>query len=334
MLLGVTIGDPAGVGPEVALRVAAMPEVRSLCRLVLVGDMCVLERAHGVVRCGLGLSVVRESALGGVAGDVGMIEVVDCGVLSVAPPFGLPSEQGGRASYTYIQRAIVLAKLGLLGGVVTAPINKLAWSLAGVGRTGHTEVFGEETGSDPYAMMMYSERMAVGLVTCHQSLASVPEAMTTERVVGVGRLLSDSVEAIRGSRPRVAVLGLNPHAGEAGLFGSEEARVIGPAVKLLRDAGVDADGPISPDTAFTRQGLEKWGAHLCMYHDQGLIPFKMLCFDSGVNVTMGLPFVRTSVDHGTAYDIAGRGIADVGSMVEAVRLAAMMVRARGGPRRG
>jgi 4-hydroxythreonine-4-phosphate dehydrogenase len=323
-VLGLTIGDPAGIGPEISLRVAALPEIQQLCRLVLIGDACVLEAARGAAKVDGPIMVFPGEGLQAILQAeprAGVIELLNCGVLNDPPPLALPSEEGGIASYTAIMTAIHHAKAGLLSGVVTAPISKLSWSLAGVNRVGHTEVFGEETGSDPYAMLMYSERLAVGLVTCHQSLFSVPESLTVERIVAVGRLLSESVQRLRGTKPRIAVLGLNPHAGEAGLFGLEETMIVGPAVSQLRAEGIDADGPLPPDTAFTTKMRDRFQAFLCMYHDQGLIPFKMISFDDGVNVTMGLPFVRTSVDHGTAYDLAGRGVAEIGSLIAAVKLA-------------
>jgi 4-hydroxythreonine-4-phosphate dehydrogenase len=256
--------------------------------------------------------------------QVGRIEVLDTQTLEEAPALALPSEAGGLASYAAINLSIDEALAGRFAAVVTAPINKLAMSLAGVKQPGHTEIFIERTRTPHGAMMMYSERLAVGLVTCHQSLASVPGSLSTNAIVQTGRLLSTSVERIRGRKPRMAVLGLNPHAGESGLFGDEDLRVVAPAIRQLEEEGFIVQGPLPPDTAFTPAMLKRHDAHLCLYHDQGLIPFKMISFDDGVNVTMGLPFPRTSVDHGTAYDLAGRGVAEIGSMLAAIRLAAKL----------
>jgi 4-hydroxythreonine-4-phosphate dehydrogenase len=252
------------------------------------------------------------------------LPILDTGCLSQPPPLAIASRAGGQASYAAIDLAINESLAGRVHGVVTGPINKLSLKLAGIPFPGHTEIFGERTNAPHFAMMMYSERIAVGLVTCHQSLASVPASLDTDRIFQVGRLLADSVSLIRGRPTRLAVLGLNPHAGEHGLFGREESDAVEPAILRLREAGYDVEGPLPPDTAFTPKALTRFDAHLCLYHDQGLIPFKMLSFDDGVNVTMGLPFVRTSVDHGTAFDIAGRGVAHIGSMIEAIQLAARL----------
>lgn len=310
--LAITIGDPAGIGPEVSIRAAREASVRAICQPVLVGDRIVLESI--ATRLGLSLDGLT---------------VEDTGFLTHVPPLAEASAECGGASYAAIIRAIDGALAGRFHGVVTAPINKVSLKKAGIDFPGHTEIFGERTAAPHFAMLMYSERLAVGLVTCHQSLTSVPGSLSTERIVEVGRLLAESVSKIRGRAPRVAVLGLNPHACESGLFGDEEARYVEPAIAQLRAEGWDVDGPLPPDTAFTPAALRRYGAHLCLYHDQGLIPFKMISFDDGVNVTMGLPFVRTSVDHGTAFDIAGKGIAQIGSMVEAIRLAAKLSNGRG-----
>jgi 4-hydroxythreonine-4-phosphate dehydrogenase len=325
--LALTTGDAAGIGPEISLRVAAGDEARDIARLILVGDLPVLEQAKSFAGVNAALRAVMRDELPALLAqppESGVIEVLSVGSLEQPVPLGSAGAAAGRASYDYIVAAIEEAKRGRFAGVVTAPINKLAMHMGGVDFPGHTEIFGEMTNADPFAMMMYSDRMAIGLVTCHQSLLSVPGSLTVERVAEVGRLLSDSVERIRGRKPRMAVLGVNPHAGEDALFGDEEQRIIAPAMEQLRREGYDVNGPLPPDTAFTERALREHGAHLCMYHDQGLIPFKMLCFDEGVNVTMGLPFVRTSPDHGTAYDIAGKGIAGTSSLLSAVKLAARL----------
>lgn len=315
-VLALTTGDPAGVGPELSIRAAMREDVHDQCRLVLLGDWNVLHAAAGVVGYRGRLQVFEpETTADG-------IEILDPCNLDKIPEPGVATAVGGRASFAAIEAAINGALAGQFHGVVTAPINKMALNMAGIKFPGHTEVFGERTNSPAFAMMMYSEKLAVGLVTCHQSLASVPGSLRRERIVEVGCLLAESVEKIRGSgKARVGVLGLNPHAGEEGLFGNEEGGVIVPALAELQSRGIIATGPIPPDTAFTPNKLKEFDAFLCMYHDQGLIPFKMLAFDEGVNVTMGLPFPRTSVDHGTAYDIAWQGIASESSLLEAIALA-------------
>ncbi|MCC5875333.1 MAG: 4-hydroxythreonine-4-phosphate dehydrogenase PdxA [Candidatus Sumerlaeia bacterium] len=318
-ILALTTGDPAGVGPELSIRAAMRDDIRETCRLVLLGDRKVLQAAANLVGYqGQFTEFEPETPPQG-------LEIIDPCHLARFPEPGVATAAGGRAAFAAIEAAIDGARAGTFQGVVTAPINKLALKMAGIEFPGHTEVFGERTNSPAFAMMMYSEKLAVGLVTCHQSLASVPGSLRRERIVEVGRLLADSVGKIRGKKKvRLAVLGLNPHAGEGGLFGNEEGKTIVPAIADLVSAGVNAVGPIPPDTAFTGNKLKEFDAFLCMYHDQGLIPFKMLAFDEGVNVTMGLPFPRTSVDHGTAYDIAWKGIASESSLLKAIALGARL----------
>ncbi len=316
-LLAITTGDPAGIGPEISLRVASDSGCRAAARIVLIGDLAVLEANRDRLGIALPLAAVSSPA----AADDISIAVLDAGLLAEEPPLGRPTPEAGRASYAYIRTAIGHALSGAVGGVVTAPITKLAWRSAGIDVPGHTEVFGEVTGANRFAMMLYSERIAVGLVTVHQPLATVAGSLTIDRIVDVGELLAESVGRIRGRPPRLAVLGLNPHAGESGMMGSEEEEIVAPAIDRLRSAGHKVEGPLSPDTAFTEAARERYDAHVCLYHDQGLIPFKMLSFADGVNVTLGLPFPRTSPDHGTAYDLAGKGIASIGSMRAAVLLA-------------
>ncbi len=323
-IIALTIGDPAGIGPEICLRAAVHKEVKESVRLILVGDRTVLDHARGFAKVHAPIKSFGQEHLAGILlrdQEDFEIELLDCKTLDGPVELGIPSEAGGKACYTYICSAIDNAKEGFFHGVATAPINKLSLSLAGCEHIGHTEIFGERTSTDKYSMMLYSDKIAVGLVTIHQSLRSVPDALTLDKIVEVGRLLNDAVSKIRGRKTRMAVLGLNPHAGESGLLGKEELTVVNPAVEKLQELGIDATGPLPPDTAFTKSALEKYDAHLCLYHDQGLIPFKMLAFDVGVNVTMGLPFPRTSVDHGTAYDIAGHGVAGVTSLIEAIKLA-------------
>lgn len=325
-ILALTTGDPAGVGPEISIKAALLPAIRHRCRLVLLADLCVLGEVSRRLKLHGKLRAVTPEELGSTPApeDTHTIEVLDCRALEAPPEPSLASPEGGRASFRYIERSIQLALEGVFDGVVTAPINKKSLQLAGISFHGHTEVFADYTGTESFAMMMYSERIAVALVTCHQSLRSVPDSLRKERIVEVGRLLADNVARIRGSRPRIAALGLNPHAGEEGLFGDEELWIVTPAVTELRALGYDVEGPVPPDTAFTPDKMAHYGAFLCLYHDQGLIPFKMVAFDEGVNVTLGLPFPRTSVDHGTAYDIAWKGVASTSSLQEAIHLAAKL----------
>ena len=322
-LLAITTGDPAGIGPEISLRAAQETSVRGEARLLLIGDYAVLSAINAKLALGVSLRV-HEDPLA-LPKDVGastdVIDVLDAGLLPEPLPLGQPTALTGQASYQYILLSILLARKGLIQGIVTAPISKIALHAADVPFPGHTEIYGEMLKSEGYAMLMYSPTIACGLVTCHQSLASVPAALSADRISLVARLMDDILTRLRGRRPRLAVLGLNPHAGEDGLFGSEEVDVVVPAIAALRDEGLDVTGPLPPDTAFTRAALARFDGHVCLYHDQGLIPFKMACFDEGVNITMGLPVVRTSVDHGTAFDLAGKGTARIESIIEAIRAA-------------
>lgn len=226
--------------------------------------------------------------------------------------------------YRYIVEAARHCLTGEVDGMATAPINKEAMNRAGHSYPGHTELLAELTGSDEYVMMLAGERLRVALVTIHVSLRDVPSLLSIEKVVQTIRIVNRDVGRYFCCRPRIAVLALNPHCGEGGMFGDEEEKIIAPAVKLARLAGIEATGPLSADTLFHFAVQGEYDAVVCMYHDQGLIPLKLLHFDDAVNVTLGLPIIRTSVDHGTAYDLAGTGRASAKSMIAAVRMAAAM----------
>lgn len=304
--IAVTMGDPAGVGPEVLLRACADPALAGIPLLPIASPPLLRRVAER-----LGLAMPAE-------------------VLDPDPGFAAAAVEPGRiaaANGAVAGACIELAIAGCIGGrfaaMATAPIHKQAIKAAGIPFPGHTEWLAARTGVADETMMLYHDGMAVALVTVHQALASVPAALDPPRIVRVGRQLADALRRLRGREPRLAVLGFNPHAGEGGLFGDEEARIL-PAVGELQRLGIRADGPLPPDTAFTPAARARYDGWVCMYHDQGLIPFKAFAFDRGVNVTLGLPIVRTSVDHGTAFDIAWRGTAEHTSMVEAIRLAAAM----------
>jgi 4-hydroxythreonine-4-phosphate dehydrogenase len=246
--------------------------------------------------------------------------VLDCGGLdtaSVQP--GEVQAQCGRAAYTYIQAAVERALAGDIAGVATAPINKEAIRAAGIQQPGHTEILAHLTSSARVCMMLASDELIVSMVTTHIGFAQVPERLSAERVLDVIELTADAVTRLRNRSPRIGVCGLNPHSGEHGLFGNrEEERFIEPAITAAREKGLNVEGPIPPDTAFVPNRRRQLDAIVCMYHDQGHIPFKMLAFDNGVNITLGLPIVRVSVDHGTAFDIAWKGMANRESMIQAV----------------
>jgi 4-hydroxythreonine-4-phosphate dehydrogenase len=275
------MGDPAGIGPEIAQKAAEDPRVRAVCEPILYG--------------------ARDG--------------FEPGVLSAA---------AGRAAYEAICAAVKDAQAGVVHAVATAPVNKLAFAHAGLPWKGHTDLLGHLTGSPRVAMMFWSEPLKVVLATVHVPLADVSASLTHALLDEVIDLTARELPRFGIARPRLAMAGLNPHAGEDGLLGHEEARVLRPAVRAAVARGVSIDGPFPADTLFVRAARGEYDCVVACYHDQGLIPVKLLAFGRAVNVTLGLPIVRTSVDHGTAFDIAGRGLADPSSMVEAVLLAARL----------
>lgn len=327
-LIAITMGDPAGVGPELCLQALAKRELLSICTPVVYGDAYVLDKVART--CGPTFKFA-------VVGDVSMVSkfprvpcIVGRGGKNAAENVkqidaGQISELTGQSSFNYVKSAIDDALAGKVDAVVTGPINKKAWQAAGIKYPGHTELFAEKADCKSYCMLMTSPDISCSLVVCHAGYQEVPELMTRERVLEVIVLTYEAIKRMRGRSPRLAVLGLNPHAGEQGLFGNgEEESIIAPAIEAAREQGIQIAGPLAPDTAFTPSQREQTDAYVCMYHDQGLIPFKALAFDTGVNTTLGLPIVRTSVDHGTALDIAWKGKADPSSMFAAIELAVQL----------
>ena len=316
--LAITMGDPGGVGPEIIARAVFSEEIRGLCSPIVIGDRSVMEEAMRIAGLALRLKVIADPGESRPVPDV--MELID----EKAPikfEKGRPTAEGGKACAACIRRAVKLALDGKVEGIVTAPISKEALRMAGLSWPGHTEMLAELTGTKDYAMMLAGGPLKVILVTIHTSLRSVPDLITKEKVLKTIRLAKKACDMLGIDNPRIAVAGLNPHAGEAGLFGDEEQREIRPAIKAAKEEGIPASGPFPPDTVFNKAYRGQTDIVVCMYHDQGLIPLKMVAFDKGVNVTVGLPFARTSPDHGTAYDIAWTGKADPTSMTEAIRLA-------------
>ena len=285
--IGITLGDPAGIGPEIGRTAAGSQEVLQVCDPVLYGSAEIA-----------GAFVGRESA------------------------------EAGMASYTAVEKAVRDALDGVIDGIATAPISKSAWALAGLPWRGHTECLAALTGADEVRMLFYSSRLTVALSTVHIALADVSKMLTKECLKATIELTHKELPQFGVDQPKLVVSGLNPHAGEDGLMGGEEERVITPVVQECRRLGIDVTGPISGDTVFLRAAEGEFDAVIACYHDQGLIPVKLLSFGKAVNVTLGLPIVRTSVDHGTAFDIAGKGRADPSSMIAAVQLAAQLATAR------
>jgi len=329
-VLGFTMGDPAGVGPELCLRALAEPSVLKACVPVLFGDAGVLRRVtDACAGCAIGSAVppagIRTLSLHEWEPGSSLTEptIVDCGAIDAAAiQPGKVAAACGQAAYAYLEQAIRAALAGRIAGVVTAPINKEALQLAGVSYPGHTEIFTALTGARRSCMMLRSGVLTVSMVTTHIGYRDVPHRLSVERVLDVIELTADAMQRILCRPARLGICGLNPHAGEHGLFGQrEEERSIEPAVAQARQNGVAIEGPLPPDTAFTPVVRNKFDAIVTLYHDQGHIPFKMLAFDIGVNVTLGLPIIRTSVDHGTAFDIAWKGMASPASLFAAIRVA-------------
>ncbi len=327
-VVGISMGDPVGIGPEVVIKALAQRFLYDICRPLVLGDRQVLTAT--------GRSLGRDLSFRGVsapnaghyeAGTIDVAELSDFLQDQLKP--GCPSPATGRAMVRYITKGIDWAMEGRIQALVTCPINKMAMHTAGFDFEGHTELLAYRTGTSDYVMMLSGSRLKVALVTIHIPLAEVSEKLTVEGILKTihvtDRALKDSFGILQ---PKLAVAGLNPHGGENGLFGEEESEIILPAVKKARQAGIDVSGPFPPDTLFHRALEGEWDVTIAMYHDQGLIPFKMVHFSDGVNTTLGLPIVRTSVDHGTAYDIAGKGQADPGSLVAAIEMAALQAKNR------
>jgi 4-hydroxythreonine-4-phosphate dehydrogenase len=311
--VAITMGEPGGIGPEVALK--AVSATLDICDPVLVGDLQAFSRTLESIGLELPLKLVEDPE------DVepGTIQVLDTGRAEYTT--GEPTVGGGQASVEAIRRAVELAKAGKVHAVVTAPISKEALKMAGYKWPGHTEMLAELTGTKDYAMMLVGGGLRVILVTIHVSYAEVTSLITRESVLRTLRLAKKAAAMLDVKDSRIAVCGLNPHAGEGGMFGAEEREIIAPAIEEAQKEGIPASGPYPPDTVFFRAARGEFDLVVAMCHDQGLIPLKLLAFEEGVNVTVGLPIIRTSPDHGTAYEIAGKGMANPMSMTEAIRLA-------------
>jgi 4-phospho-D-threonate 3-dehydrogenase / 4-phospho-D-erythronate 3-dehydrogenase len=323
-LIAITMGDPTGIGPEIIAKTLADREVFGKCAPLVLGDVAAMQR--GIALSGVPLEL--EPLLAGLPPEEpvpGTVYLRPISHLSAEElEFGRPTQAAGEAMFRYIVEAAQMCKDGFAAAMATAPINKEALNQAGHHYPGHTELLAELTGTPEFVMMLAGDRLRVALVTIHEALADVPRLVTIEKVLSTIRITHRDVHRYFRRNPRIAVLALNPHCGEGGLFGDEEELVIRPAIAAARQEGIDATGPLSADTLFHFAAKGEFDAVVCMYHDQGLIPLKLLHFDDGVNVTLGLPIIRTSVDHGTAYDLAGTGKASAASMTAAIRMAAEM----------
>ncbi|QGU94794.1 4-hydroxythreonine-4-phosphate dehydrogenase PdxA [Clostridium bovifaecis] len=316
-LIGITMGDPAGVGPEIILK--ALDEKKNLReKSVVFGSYKVLNYYKALLKTDTSIKVINN--LNEFEKEViNVINVIDLNIDEFK--IGEMSALCGDAAYRYIEKAIEAAQKGEIKAVATAPLNKEALHLGGHNFAGHTEIFATLTDTKKYAMMLTNEDFRVIHVCTHVSLREACDRAKKERVLDVINLANDTLKKMGVKSPRIAVAGLNPHAGENGLFGREEIEEIIPAVNEAAELGINVEGPIAPDTVFLKAYRGQYDVVVAMYHDQGHIPMKMLAFDTGVNMTVGLPIVRTSVDHGTAFDIAGKGIAKGESMIEALKVA-------------
>jgi 4-hydroxythreonine-4-phosphate dehydrogenase len=324
-LIGVTLGDPAGTGPELILKALAQPEVRALARLVVVGDAATLERAQR--HTGTTLTIRSLPDLNAADFDADGVHVLDLHNVDPARlQLGRIDPMCGQAAYEAIRTATELALARRLDAIVTSAINKAALNAAGHHYDGHTGLLAHLCGTPGATMMLVADRLRVSHVSTHVSLREAIERVRPERILKVLQLTHDAVRRLGVEKPRLAVAGLNPHAGENGLFGDDEERYIAPAIAQARAAGLDAHGPFAGDTIFFRTLQGEFDAAVAMYHDQGHVAAKMLGIWRGVNVTLGLPIVRTSVEHGTDFANAGTGRGDPRSLIEAIKLAATLAR--------
>lgn len=313
---GITMGDPCGIGPEIILK-ALKTRPEYLDRCVIFGSAMLLEHYNEKFSHGF---TVKEIPSADKAVE-GVLNVVDPNPITMGDiTVGKVCAEGGKCAFLYVKTSIDEALAGHIASVVTAPLNKEALHLAGYNYAGHTEIFGAFTHGENFAMLLWSDKLKVIHATTHVSLRQACDLCTKEREKVVIRLVWETLRKAGYEKPRIAVAGLNPHAGENGIFGDEEIKEIGPAIQECRAEGMDVTGPVPPDTVFLRAYKGEFDAVVAQYHDQGHIPLKMLAFDSGVNITVGLDVVRTSVDHGTAFDIAGKGIAREESLLKAIEI--------------
>lgn len=325
-----TMGDPTGIGPEIIVKSLLDKSFEHLNHQVqVVGDVNVLCHAGKIFACEGTVEQQNGNLYSLRFGDKELL-VHSCSDLDAdSVQYGKPDGHCGKAMADYVEYAISQCLDGAAAGIVTGPINKAAINSAGYNFPGHTELLAERCGIDKVVMMLAGERLKVCLVTTHLAYRDVPERLSCDEILETVRVTAKSFQQQFGiAKPRLAVLALNPHASEEGLFGDEEERIIAPAIKAAQAEGIAADGPHSADTLFHFAVKGAYDAVICMYHDQGLIPLKLLHFDDGVNVTLGLPIIRTSVDHGTAYDLAGTGTANTSSLVAALQMAEQMANSR------
>ncbi len=320
-IIAITMGDPAGVGPEIILKTLDDPKVKKACRLLIFGDRQVLESTAGRLGKSFSInSIERFDRTAGWEESVGLYEASRLPADEVIP--GRPDPRWGAPVLEYIRLAARSALKGQVAAMVTCPISKEIIRRLRPSFTGHTEYLAHQSKTRSFGMMLTGQRLKVSLVTIHLSLKKALRVLDTEKIIKTIELTYQTLTSRFGlGDPRIAVAGLNPHAGEQGAFGSEEEKIVSPAIRKAQSQGMQVSGPHPPDTLFYWAAQGRYDAVVALYHDQGLIPIKLLHFDNAVNITMGLPFIRTSVDHGTAFDIAGKGLANPDSLIQAVLLA-------------
>jgi len=333
-ILGITIGDPGGIGPEISAKALNDPDIYTICRPLLIGDAAIMANAVSFCNLDLNINSCRDVTDGRFTH--GSLDVLDLGNMPLAElQHKTVTAAQGKASFEYVDKAISLALDKKIDGTVTGPINKAAINAGGFHYAGHTEIYGDKTGTTDFAMMLVDEDFRVSHVSTHVSLRQACDRVKTKRVLKVIKLTDFTLKKINIKAPRIAVAGLNPHCGEGGLFGDEDEKEILPAIEAAQASGILAEGPMPADTVFSKMKGGMYDVVVVMYHDQGHIPTKLVGFQfdnatntwgqmAGINVTIGLPIVRTSVDHGTAFGKAGEGRANPQSMIEAIKLGAQL----------
>jgi 4-hydroxythreonine-4-phosphate dehydrogenase len=326
--IGITMGDPTGIGPEIIVKALSMKEPFQVCRPIVFGDREVLSRAIQMQRLSTTLKIIEEIPEDGyLPGKIFLLRLSQLEVNSLR--FGQPDRACGEAMVKYIEEAVKWVRGGRLDAITTCPINKQAMNAAGYHFPGHTELLAHLVQTSPVAMMFLGSRWKVVLVTTHLPLKDVSKWITANLILSTVRLAHEGMKKYFGiPHPKMAVLGLNPHCGEEGLLGEEERREILPAIAEAKSLGMDVKGPFPADSFFNLSGHYAFDVVISMYHDQGLIPIKMFDFKEAVNFTLGLPFIRTSVDHGTAYDIAGKGSADPSNLINAILTASNLMKSK------
>lgn len=322
------MGDPAGIGPEVIAKALSVTYLDNVCRSIVIGSLPVMERTIKALKLKLNVFRVHgHETMVQPRGTVAVLDPLDTPLRTFKP--GIAAAETGSASVVFIKKAVELAQIGCIQGMVTAPINKEAINMAGCRYPGHTELLADLTHAKRSGMMIVGGPLRIMFVTTHVAIKDLPLLLTRAKIGQAIRLAQLALTTLFGiKRPRIGVAALNPHAGEHGLFGEEETRVIRPAARAAQRKGILASDPLPADTLFGKAAKGSFDGVVALYHDQGLIPLKLVAFGTCVNLTVGLPIIRTSVDHGTAFDIVGKGVADPGSLIEAVKLAAKITQNR------